>query len=1190
MNKKQLFCLLAIVVITAKSFSQGDIFVNRVFQESSGSPLFNPILNSFGVQWSNSVRCSTGGIVNIGYTSITGQGQNIYLIKYDDAGNIIFQKDYNSSGTNNDYGLAICEAANGDFLLCGTTDNGATPNYDVFVLRVDNGGNLINYDIKDGPSNLNDVAVSIAEDLSGNILVAANTEDSPGLSDFWVLMYNGSVGFIAANTYNYGLNDITIGMEINASTGDIVLVGPSASGPTACDYAIATFDGSTLAFISDTRSTLPGTALDQAYAFCKDANNNTYITGKSWNGTNFDIKTVKFTSAFALAWSVTEDPNGYEDAGTSIAVDGSGNVIVGGYTTKSNTIKDLACFKYNSSGTQQWNYTHSSQDPTADAVIKKLTTNPVTNDIYFVAGEKAIAGPKQVLVEKISSAGNVRWRKMINDPADDILPSDIKYDADAVFVISVLDSTSNSYLTTMYTELELDTARSFIGGAAWWKKRELLVSFLPNKMNNATVDNESIKFGDLGDFLLSSPYSAVIGALDRICLHCDIKAVKVHDGLKTTDTISISRLGEIVPTPSFWSTLLLQFPSGVDIRQAQKILYSLPGVVSYAQPNNFMVTTSPPNDSLYSIQASIHSVSPNTNAHINVEDAWNITQGCGASFIKGGVFDTGIMWRHKDFGYNGTQTSGKIQGWHFGNGFGPSTVAGGVNIRISTLSIPDQILDAGDHGTRVAGIIGAQRNNTSGVAGIAGGDGSVGNSGVSLYSLNTQQTNMFHLLNAMRASCKADASTPFSYGLNFSNHSYKMEGWWPADSFPLVREVVHYSNRMQVTFVASRGNDGINNYVIPANFDSCWAISVGGSGTNGLRHPSSSYGSGMDVIAPYDSNLVVSTSYNRKYKRFSGTSAATPHVSGVVALLMSYLNDTIDSYKNLAPEDCEFIIDSSATDVGPSGYDSINGYGRLNAGNALRVVEKPLRILYHFGTNFRSPYTITKSVYSNVDTIKLTEKYQALNQTVYNPGKYIVKTFKVDATVSQVHFGTDSLIAYWPRHSSSYVFALPNAQKKLNLHERVKVNSCNFGSASLTGYIYQVKDSTGTALGWWPCDTSFAALYNGNNVPKTLMEYSILVKNKGVGIRENRKENQHVNVYPNPANHEQTLAIQSDKESNCTVQLYDMMGRYIKVVYTGKVNIGKTSITHHLDGLPNGLYIYIIKLDDNTISTKFIKE
>ena len=1201
MIKKILFFVLTIVVITTKLNAQGgSTFINRVYQDESGSPTFNPILNPLGLQWSKSIICANGDLMTVGHTHAGTAGEDIYVIRHDPDGGVVFEQNYDVASANyNDYGTDIYETTNNDFIICGMTDNGTTNNYDVAVLRINSGGTLLTSNTRNGPSSKNDFAVSIIEDGSGYIFVGANTENT--FFDYWLIKWDSGLTFNSENFYDYtGLNDVAIGMEVDAGGSEVQLIGASASGTNSCDYAIARFDGTTLSYLSDGRSSLPGVALDKALAFVRDVGNNTYITGQAWNGSNYDIKTVKILANMTVAWTATMDVNSYDDAGATIALDPTnGHVIVGGYATRSGNIKDMICIRYNAStGATVAIKNQSAENNTGDAFIKKVCTK-TNGDVYFVAGEKGKSGNKQVAVGKISVGGNLCWQRKIQGTGGvDILPSDIQTSANVIDVISVVDSILDSYLTTEFSEFEADSAKTFIAGLPAYQKRDLIVSFMPTAINKSAIDNQVgtkiSEYGDLSDFLTHSADSILKVAFNGICRDCDIKAIKIFDCLKTTDTVAVSRLGQKVPVPSFWSTLLLQFPTSITLQQAGNVLKTL-DFVSYSHPDFFLkpLSTPPPDDSLYAVQSALYNTF--SFSHINVEDAWNVVTSCGSTRVKGGVFDTGVEWTHKDFGFTGSQSSGKVQGWHFDpNSSFPS---GGVDIRDPNYVYTQDVYG---HGTAVAGIIGAERNNTIGIAGVAGGDGANNNPGVKLYSLNTGGPGVaIHwALKALSETCFDDtsAATPYRYGLNFSNHSYRItyNTIYP-DSFASLREQVHFANRMQVTFIAARGDDSTNSAIYPANFDSSWVISVGGLGVTPTKWPGSSYGSHMDLIAPAATSMIRSTWNNLSYAYLNATSAAATYASGVVGLLQSYMNDStgLNPYINLAPEDCEYILQHSATDLSPLGYDSLTGYGMLNAGGALHMVEKPHRVLYHYGTNYRFPYSISKNAYSANDTIILTEKYTTpVSQIVYNPGKYVVNTFSITANISQVStYPTDSLLRYWPRSSSSYVYDLFNAQKKIDMHEKVKINSISGSNAILSGFIYKVRNAnTGAAMGWWPCDTTFSELYTGSDVPKTLMEYSLLTYNRAVGIRENTKEAQNVSVFPNPSHHNQTIMIESDKESTCTVELYDLMGRFIKTVSKGTVSIGKTSIMHDVSSLSNSMYIYIIKLDGKVLNKKFIKE
>ncbi len=1192
MRKKITLCLLIVVALYTKTFSQ-QTSVNQQFDDDFASPVFNPIFNQFNIQWSHTIKGMSGELITVGHTWVSGQGENIYLIKRDPDGNIIWQTDEDVAGNGfNDYGINLWEASNGDIYVCGTTDNGGSTNYDGVIMRFNSSGSLVSSTTYPGGSGLNDIATALRiHPTTGNLIVALTNENSGTSYDYLVLEVDPN-NLTVLNSNNYdgaNLIDVVIGIEIDAASGDISLIGGSQSSIIESAYAVATFNSS-LAFATAARTDLVGTPYDQPLAYIKDASNNIYITGKTLSGTTYDVRTVKINANNTIAWNVTLDVNGLDDIGTSIALDPvTGNVIVGGLATRSGNITDMLCVKYNGSNGSQigTSFIQKSENTSGNAAIKKLCVNS-TGNIYFIAGESANTGNKQVVVGKILSSGTPSWQKKVNNLNDDVLPSDIRWDTDGIYTMSILDSVTDSYRMTKFDELVLDTTRTYVNGQARWKTRELVVSFMPNAINKAEIDNQvgtkRSEFGNLSDYLTTSAMNSINASLERYCSECNIKAIKIFESFKSTDTTDISRTGEIVPIPPFWSMLLLQLPPSVSISQAATAFKSLPNVVSYSHPNYFVTqVASPPNDSLYATdQPNLHPTFAYPSAHINVEDAWNVVAGCGSEHIKCGLFDTGVEWQHKDFGFTGSPTSGKVQGWDF-------SWYNSYNMNLRNTTTPDM----SNHGTRTAGIIGAIRNNTSGIAGIAGGDGSNGNSGVPIYSLKVFQTTAHLLIKSQVEAVKSGTALPYNYGIDFATCNYLVayDAGYTVDTVASLIEAIHYMNRMQVPCVAARGN--WQNYTyFPACFDTSWVISVGGTGNNGQYQSPFSWGQGIDVAAPSHTSIVKSTNTALSYEEYNGTSAATPHVAGVVGLMLSYMNDTVPNYNNMAPEDCDYIIQRSATDVGPAGYDSLTGYGRLNAGRALRMIEKPVRILYHYGTNYRFPYIISKSVYSNFDTIKLTETYRNnLNQTVYNKGKYIVKTYQIDANVTHAYtYPTDSLMHIWPRHSASYVFDLPDNQKRMNMHERVKIVSYNSTSADLRGYIYEVKDSTGTPIGWWPCDTSFNALYVGFNKPKTLMEYSLLTKNKAVGISEHSKKHYNVNVFPNPTSGKQSLVFESEKESACTVELYDLMGRFIRVVYNGRANIGKTTITHDLSGLPNSMYIYIIKLDDKTLNTKFIKE
>lgn len=608
-------------------------------------------------------------------------------------------------------------------------------------------------------------------------------------------------------------------------------------------------------------------------------------------------------------------------------------------------------------------------------------------------------------------------------------------------------------------------------------------------------------------------------------------------------------------------------------------------MIKYTHPNLIATTHAGANDSKYNAQKSLHGTPNHLNAHINIEPAWDLS--VGEPFVRVGVFDDGVWWKHTDFKYKPRdRTSRIVHGWDYqtnntlmaGNGYG-------------------------SHGTPVTGIIGAVRNNDTMVAGIAGGNDSINQKGVSLYALRIlsnddfQQNSLSYVAEAIRTTAQSEDSTlfPLRYGLHIMNCSWgfdnrpQHQAYFTDTNITLLSEAIHFANRMQVTVVASRGNEGINNPEYPAILDDDWIMAIGGTGTDG-EYIDSAQGNGsfsastgweIDVAAPAAYNMIMSTRQFDLLIQFNGTSASAPHVAGVAALLMSYLNNPKDSIGNMAPEDVEYIIQMTATDTDLPGVDSLTGHGRLNAGAALHAVNKDYRKLVHYGTTSISNSSIHIAQYSTGDTVVIPEHYKNKNSTWFRKGKYVVNTYQVSATVNHNLPLNDSIVASWPRHSSSNVLPLFGGTANILVpHEKVSLNSVNKNTATLTGYIYEVKDTLGNFLGWWPYDTT-------NN---TVLEYSLLLHNPQYAtISEEEAKDYYLSAYPNPTADNQLLVIKLPSTERASIRLYDLSGRCVQKIFNGTLHKGVQSFPVNLRAYPAGIYFYHVEIANQNRYFKIIR-
>lgn len=262
---------------------------------------------------------------------------------------------------------------------------------------------------------------------------------------------------------------------------------------------------------------------------------------------------------------------------------------------------------------------------------------------------------------------------------------------------------------------------------------------------------------------------------------------------------------------------------------------------------------------------------------LSAQRAWDLTTGSRAVVVA--VLDTGIDYTHPDLAENMWHNPGEVDGNGLDddqNGYVDDVY--GIN-SISGAASPGDPLDDHYHGTHVAGIIGAVGNNGVGVVGV--------NHAVSIMALK--------FMGASGSGSVSDAIRAIDYmvtmardrGINVRivNNSWGGGGY----SAPL-ENAIQRAKAAGIIFVAAAGNDSADNDSdpnYPAGYEVENVVSVAAvSKTQDLASFSNFGASTVDIAAP--GVEILSTVPGRGYSTLSGTSMATPHVAGALALLFSH--------------------------------------------------------------------------------------------------------------------------------------------------------------------------------------------------------------------------------------------------------------------------------------------------------------
>lgn len=342
-------------------------------------------------------------------------------------------------------------------------------------------------------------------------------------------------------------------------------------------------------------------------------------------------------------------------------------------------------------------------------------------------------------------------------------------------------------------------------------------------------------------------------------------------GLRLRDTIHTSAMRSSGAGP----LEVLDLPEGMGAQEAIEQLAQRPGI-QFAEKNWRIQTQATSNDpavtngSTWGLYG--ESSSPANPYGSQAAEAW--ARGfTGSANVVVGVVDEGYQYTHSDLIGNAGTNPGEVSGNGIdddGNGYVDDVY--GWDFVSNDNSVYDGTAD--DHGTHVAGTIGAQGGNGSGVAGV--------NWDVSLLSGKFLGATGGTTANAIRAvDYFTDLKTRHGLNLIATNNSWGGGGYSQG-----LYDAINRANSAGIFFVAAAGNSSSSTPSHPAAYDLPNVISVASIDSNGGLSSFSNYGSTwVDLGAPGGS--VYSTLPNNTYGTYSGTSMATPHVTGALALMRS---------------------------------------------------------------------------------------------------------------------------------------------------------------------------------------------------------------------------------------------------------------------------------------------------------------
>ncbi|MEW5843597.1 MAG: S8/S53 family peptidase [Bacteroidota bacterium] len=515
------------------------------------------------------------------------------------------------------------------------------------------------------------------------------------------------------------------------------------------------------------------------------------------------------------------------------------------------------------------------------------------------------------------------------------------------------------------------------------------------------------------------PATVRSSAIQRILMRFNIdqsRLVSAFPDFNEADTLKTTLEGRTVKLPNMAKIFKIHVPPGTARESVIDSLKKIPNVL-FVEPNGTSVPLGDSNDQYYGYQWGLKNVQNGVRqqADIKAPEAWNVYTGSPSSII--GIIDYGVDGTHPDL-------SGKV------SGDAQSTMY---------------------HGTHVAGIATAKTNNTTGVAGV--------DWNAQLLSKNIETSDDAGIYQRI-----IDAVN-YSLSVNVLNNSWALVQS-QYDLSPrystTVRFAFAYLYKMNRVATCANGNYQLqypNQTYYPAGFGQ-GIIAVGATDASDQIANFSQVNNAIDVSAPGVS--ILSTFRNGvtfsdpNYEYLSGTSMATPFVTGIASLIKGY-------NPNLYNDDIENIIQISADKVaGMNGQNWTDhyGYGRVNAYKALQFLQ--------------APYQLSQlSAYGGSD-LGGSDYYLLIiyGASGLADGRYAVKRHEVRKTV---YFTPQYDHYVWGRGVGTNGWSMEAPNYAMGSCEVVP-GTVTASSAELRTYVYEVWTVLGQWIGWYPTTASNVSL------------------------------------------------------------------------------------------------------------------
>lgn len=293
---------------------------------------------------------SLSNIIIVGYSYTTTGQYDIVTIKYNNQGQQLWTRYFNSSNNFDDFPTAVCLDKNGNIFIAAQVFN-SNGKYDAALIKYNTAGTQEWVKYYNGPNNDNDIPTSVVADTFGNVIMSVASANFGTGIDIVLIKYNSSGIQSWIQTYNNSSNGYDYPKKISViPNGDIYLGAWTENGSSFCDMLLLKYSAGGVKLWE---AKYNGIYNDYDYLedLYVDQWGNSYVSGTVENPTGKNnYVTLKYNSTGTLQW-VVYYYDSYSTSGEvmAIAVDDLGDIFVTGVEYDSLDYSDIVTIMYKQS-------------------------------------------------------------------------------------------------------------------------------------------------------------------------------------------------------------------------------------------------------------------------------------------------------------------------------------------------------------------------------------------------------------------------------------------------------------------------------------------------------------------------------------------------------------------------------------------------------------------------------------------------------------------------------------------------------------------------------------------------------------------------------------------------------------------------------------------------------------------------